>query len=333
MLKFYKILFFNTMIFSIMTAISSHSWIYMWLSLEINLISIIPLMISDMNMYNSEAIMKYFSSQSMASMLFIFSILSLMNNFMFIKMFNLILSSSLLMKMGAAPFHFWFPQVMEGLNWNMNLLMLTSQKIIPFIMLSYNMNNQILFFYFIVISNSLIGSLLGLNQISLRKILTYSSINHMSWMIMSMKISLNLWMTYFLIYSLISINIIMYFKIFNIFYIKQMILKLNKNKMTKMFLAANFFSLGGLPPFLGFLPKWFTMNELINQNFWLINLIMIMGSLITLYYYLRIIFTSLIINHSEIIFFKNNKFQFWLLTFNFVNLSSLILTLIFFTMK
>lgn len=240
-----------------------------------------------------------------------------------------VLDSRLLIKIGAAPFHYWFPQVIEGLNWNLRLLILTWQKIAPFILLSYNITLSSLII-FIIISSSFIGRIIGLNQIRVRKILTFSSINHLSWIIAACQTSLSLWFLYFIIYRLISFNIIILFKKFNIFYIKQLISKLNSNKNIKFFFLTNFLSLGGLPPFLGFLPKWFTINTLINQNLKILSLILIIFSLITLFFYLRINLSSFIILHNEYLNLNLKFNKTLIIMFNFLNIFSLYLvTLIF----
>nr|AXS65551.1 NADH dehydrogenase subunit 2 [Curculionoidea sp. 23 KM-2017] len=320
MMKFNKILFLNTLILGTLISISSYSWLSMWFGLEINLLSMIPLM-NNNSIFNTEAIMKYFLSQAMASMVFLFSILML--NINPYPLLISIMNSSLLTKMGTAPFHFWFPQVMEGLNWNLSLLMLTWQKIAPFVLISYNIQFS-LFFMLIMLSSSIVGSIMGLNQISMRKILTFSSINHMSWMLISMMNSMLLWLDYFLIYSLISFNIIILLKITNIFYFKQLIIKLNSNKQLKLFFIMNFFSLAGLPPFLGFLPKWLTINSLMNQNLWIFSLILILFSLITLFFYTRLTLSSLMINLKEQIIMSNPNNHNWIFTLiNLVNLLSL----------
>nr|AXS65029.1 NADH dehydrogenase subunit 2 [Curculionoidea sp. 14 KM-2017] len=323
MLKFHKILFFNTLILGTLISISSFSWLSMWVGLEINLLSIIPL-INTKNSYSTESLMKYFITQTLASLIFIFSMifLSLISNMIFKNIIILSLNSSLFMKMGAAPLHFWFPVVMEGLSWNLSLLMLTWQKIAPFILLSYNLVFS-QFMILIIICSSMIGSISGLNQISLRKILTFSSINHLGWMISAISYSLNLWMFYFIVYSLISTNIIFLFKKLNSFYVKQLISKININKIMKFSFLLNFFSLGGLPPFLGFLPKWFTVQILLDQTLIILPLILIIFSLITLFFYVRISLSSLILLHSEFLTLHPKFNSLMLITMNFFNLASI----------
>nr|AXS66031.1 NADH dehydrogenase subunit 2 [Languriidae sp. KM-2017] len=310
-------------------AISSYSWLSMWIGLEINLLSIIPLMSSVKSIYPSESALKYFITQALASVIFLFSIILSLNLFEFIPLNSnpalmMILNSALLTKMGAAPFHFWFPEIMEGLNWINCLIMLTWQKIAPMILLLMNLK---LFFFLsmIIIFCSTISGIQGLNQISLRKILTYSSINHIGWMIAAMFSFQNIWFVYFITYSLITFNIVIIFKYLNIFYLKQLFNSLNYSKLVKIFFILNFLSLGGLPPFLGFMPKWLTINFLVSKNFMALSLILIVFTLMTLYFYLRLSFSTLVMNTTELIF-MGQKFSisFSIILINFFSLTGLI---------
>nr|YP_009935557.1 NADH dehydrogenase subunit 2 [Omosita colon]QNS37162.1 NADH dehydrogenase subunit 2 [Omosita colon]QVG61286.1 NADH dehydrogenase subunit 2 [Omosita colon] len=327
-MKFYKILFINSMIFGTLLSISSFSWFSMWMGLEINLLSIIPLLNSSKNIYPSEAAIKYFITQAMASSIIMLAIILYLNILEFIPQdskiyLNIMMNSGLMIKLGAAPFHFWFPEVMEGLNWNFCLIMLTWQKIAPMILIMNNIYFN-MFTYTVIITCSLISGIQGINQISLRKILTYSSINHIGWMLASMLYSHSIWFLYFLIYSIISINIILIFNSMNIFYLKQLINTMNYNKLLKMLFSLNFLSLGGLPPFLGFLPKWLTINYLINNNLYILSTILIISTLVTLYFYLRITFNSLMMYSSENLNhnFKMNNF---VIIFNLISISGLIM--------
>nr|YP_006576004.1 NADH dehydrogenase subunit 2 [Cucujus clavipes]ACZ58542.1 NADH dehydrogenase subunit 2 [Cucujus clavipes] len=328
-MKMYKIMFINSMIMGTLITISAYSWMSMWIGLEINLLSIIPLMNKYKNIFPSESAMKYFITQTMASSIMLFSIIMMSNKSEFIPQnldFTLLLmmNSAILTKMGAAPFHFWFPEVMEGLNWFNCFLILTWQKIAPMIIFMYNCNLMI-FTSWIIIISSLIGSILGLNQVSLRKILTYSSINHISWMLASMLNSQMIWLMYFLVYTIISFNIITIFYLWNIYFINQLINIMNYNLMIKLTFNLNFLSLGGLPPFLGFLPKWMTIHNLISNNFFIISLILIIFTLITLFYYLRISFSSMLIMNKENIKYSIITMNNFIIMFlNIISLSGLL---------
>nr|APX39914.1 NADH dehydrogenase subunit 2 [Hydrothassa fairmairei] len=327
-------LFFVTMVLGTLITIASYSWFSMWLGLEINLLSIIPMLKSPKSLYPTEAILKYFITQALASTILLFSMITNLNLEIMLSNPNpwmmMMMNSALLTKMGAAPFHAWFPEVMEGLNWNNSIIMLTWQKIAPMILLSYNLQ-MTSFISFIIITSAILSGILGLNQISLRKIMAYSSINHISWMIASMLSMKMIWLFYFLIYSMITLNIIIIFKYLNTFSLKQLFLSLNANKVMKIFFSLNFLSLSGLPPFLGFFPKWLVINKLIQNNFFSLSIILIMFTLITMFYYLRIIFPSLTITFSENMLIQPWILNFKIIFFNTITLLSLFICTLTFT--
>nr|YP_010838215.1 NADH dehydrogenase subunit 2 [Sternocampsus coriaceus]WGF20842.1 NADH dehydrogenase subunit 2 [Sternocampsus coriaceus] len=334
MTKTYKTLFISTLFLSTMISISAYSWLGMWLGLEINLLSIIPLMQSIKNKLSAEASVKYFTVQAIASTIILMSVIlmtikiNLPTNTNFKSTILMSMNSALLTKMGMAPFHFWFPEVMEGLDWMNCLLILTWQKIAPMILLMYNM----LFINFtsiIILIAMIISGVMAMNQISLRKILAYSSINHMGWMISTMMIMETVWFYYFLIYAIISINLVMVFKNSKVFFINQLHQIMNSNKMIKLFFMLNFLSLSGIPPFLGFLPKWFTIQILTQNNMMFLPTIMIIFTLIMIFVYLRIMISTLLMNINESNWNSSttmtNLKSFWLSLFNFFTIWNLII--------
>nr|ALO70439.1 NADH deshydrogenase subunit 2 [Carpelimus bilineatus] len=284
-------MFFNMLMFSIILSISSYSWYSIWLGLEINLMMMIPLMNNSKNIMNTESSIKYFSSQVIASTMLLFSIIMMSNNLINYYSLILLLNSALLMKLGSAPFHFWFPEVMEGQKWNICLIILTLQKIIPFMILNYNMNLP-MFFSSIIFMNMMISMFLGMNQISIRKIITYSSINHIGWMISIMIFSKMTWMLYFIIYFMTMMIFAMTMNLYNIYSMNQLI-KINLNMNFKLIIMFMFFSMAGLPPFIGFMPKWMTIQLMIYNNNYLLPSVMVIITLFTMFYYIRLMMSSL----------------------------------------
>nr|AVN67645.1 NADH dehydrogenase subunit 2 [Parcoblatta lata] len=296
-------LFMTTMVSGAVITVSSNSWLGAWMGLEINLLSFIPIMSSNQNIYTTEASLKYFLIQALASSILLFLvILKTMINDLF-YMFNstinsTIMNTPLLLKSGAAPFHWWLPSVMEGLDWINCFFLLTIQKIAPLILISYTLMTSI-FSTIIIISSVFIGSVGGYNQISIRKILTYSSINHMGWMLSALLLGNNFWLIYFTIYTVLTLTIIMIVKPFQVSFINQTFLMNNNNTIMKFLLFTSLMSLGGLPPFLGFLPKWIIIQSMVTNSMFILVTIMVVMSLITLYYYLRICYSSFIMLHFE----------------------------------
>nr|YP_009049144.1 NADH dehydrogenase subunit 2 [Tribolium audax]AIE43737.1 NADH dehydrogenase subunit 2 [Tribolium audax] len=300
----YKILFINSMILGTLISISSYSWLSMWMGLEINLLSIIPLFSNNKNTFSSESSLKYFITQAMASLILLMSILLLLitNEFIHPLMnssLKMMMDSALLTKLGAAPFHFWFPEVIEGLSWINSWILLTWQKIAPFMLLMNNKTSSNMLIMAITTS-LVISTVNSMNQISMRKILAYSSINHIAWMLSTLMMSLSAWVFYFLIYSIINTNIIYIFNSTKTFFINQMNNLMTQNKLVKFTFLTNFLSLGGLPPFLGFLPKWLVVNWLVNNQMMIIGMTMIVITLIMTFVYTRLIISPMTLNTVEI---------------------------------
>lgn len=201
---------------------------------------------------------------------------------------------SILLKLGRAPFHYWIPLIIEGLNWIRIFLLLTWQKINPLIILYYNYFFNFLILFIII--SLILGSISGLNFSSLKKIISFSSINQISWIILRL-INNKIFKIYLIFYFLLIWIIIKSIIFFNLKYLNQ-IYNLNlKNKFIKLFIFINFLSLGGLPPFLGFYPK---ILVILKTNNLIITLIIVIFTIISLFIYLRIIFSFLILNSIKI---------------------------------
>nr|YP_010533951.1 NADH dehydrogenase subunit 2 [Condylostylus luteicoxa]UXX49965.1 NADH dehydrogenase subunit 2 [Condylostylus luteicoxa] len=319
-----KILFILIMMLGSLIAVSANSWMSAWMGLEINLLSFIPLMNDTNNLKSSEASLKYFLTQALASSILLFAVIIYMMKFNIMfqmesknNFSKMIILSSLLLKSGTAPFHFWFPEVMEGLSWTNSLILMTWQKLAPLMMISYIQLNE--FIFIVIIISAIVGSLGGLNQTSLRKIMAFSSINHLAWMLSAMLIHVNIWLNYFLFYSLLSTTIIWMFNMFKLYHFNQMFSYFSSSKYMKTIMMINLLSLGGLPPFTGFLPKWMIIQYLsINSQILLVT-VLITTTLITLFFYLRMGFSAFMLNYYE------NNWLFYV-PFNTFNLKSFMMS-------
>nr|YP_010730283.1 NADH dehydrogenase subunit 2 [Blondelia inclusa]WEG23150.1 NADH dehydrogenase subunit 2 [Blondelia inclusa] len=304
-----KMMFLSILIMGTFVSISANSWLSTWMGLEINLLAFIPLMKDD-KLMSTESSLKYFLIQTLASLMFLFSIILLLlnpNNINSNFFAEMMIFSSLLLKSGSAPFHFWFPSVMEGLSWMNTLILMTWQKIAPLMLISYMINMPLIIMS--IIFSSLIGALGGLNQTSLRKLMTYSSINHLGWMLTAMYSNNTLWMIYFLFYVFLSFSLIFLFNMYKISQINQLFSLFFYSKILKFFFCFNLLSLGGLPPFLGFFPKWQVIQMLSMNNQLFLLIFMLMMSLITLFFYLRISYSSFMLNYYEINWLNYNIFK------------------------
>nr|UPL65312.1 NADH dehydrogenase subunit 2 [Opistholeptus burmanus] len=296
-MNFSIILYSLMMIMSTLLVLSSKNWFSMWMGLEINLMSFIPLLSMMKNNKSSQAMVIYFLIQSISSVLLLFSIImsKLFIEKTMIEIINLLMIISLMLKMGVAPLHFWLPEMMSKMGWKKCMILVTWQKLAPLFILS-KMNNNLI--YISIILSAIAGSIGGLNQTSLRKIMAYSSINHTGWMMAYMMVSPH-WYKYWIFYTMMILMLFYYFHMFNMYFINQ-ILIINLNVMEKYILMLMMLSLGGMPPFLGFIPKLMVLMNLFNLKLMFIMLTLLMFSLITLFYYMRIISSILLLNYSTI---------------------------------
>nr|UXW88404.1 NADH dehydrogenase subunit 2 [Afissula kambaitana] len=327
-MKMNKILFLITMMMGTLISISSFSWLSMWMGLEINMLSFIPLMNKSNNSNSSEASLKYFIVQAISSMFILFTVLFTLILWEYIELMKspleIIFNSALLTKMGAAPFHFWFPEIIEGLSWMNTLILLTWQKIAPMILIMYNFSLS-LFFCFIIITSMLISGMKSWNQVSIKKILAFSSINHIGWMLSMIMFNQSLWIFYFSFYVFVTISLISIFMMFEIVTVQALFNIMNSNKTLKLFFFLNFLSLGGLPPFLGFFPKWMILKILMSNEFYLLAFLMIFFTLIMLFIYLRLLCQSLTLKSKETKTFNPKSLNFYTHFLSFLNLSGLII--------
>ncbi len=319
----WKLIFLFFLFTRTIFAASASSWFSAWIALEINILSLLALSLREKSPRNSEASLKYFLVQALASAVLIFSVFLRIHQSFFVffyKELATIISLSLLIKLGASPFHVWLPQVIEGINWLWAFIVLSWQKIAPFILLISSLKKSFLRIFFIsIILSARVGALNGISQTSIRKILSFSSINHIGWILSAIIIKLSLWWFYFITYSFILRIVVAAAKIFNLVSISNFWYSISKGSSISIIILL--ISLGGLPPFLGFAPKWFVITNLINRNYISVRILLVIRSLVTLFFYLRIIFPAILIGSKVSLRFKlTQKIILYFAAINFLGL-------------
>lgn len=321
-------MFQSTLFLGTFITISANNWLSAWIGLEINLLSFIPLINNNNNLLSSESSLKYFLTQTLASAVLLFTIIIYILNYnlyfdiFYYNSFNITIISSLILKSGIAPLHFWFPNVIEGINWINSLILITWQKLAPLILISYLI---IKFITPIILISIITRALGGINQTSLRKIMAFSSINHLRWIIACILYREILWLNYFYIYSFLSTTLIYFFYNNQLFYINQLFFSYNSSKELQIITFFNFLSLGGLPPFIGFFPKWIVIEILAFNQLFLMTIIVII-TLLILFFYIRLCYSRFIINYYENKWFKlNRKKNFLYLIISFISIFRILL--------
>nr|ADV36611.1 NADH dehydrogenase subunit 2 [Gracilinanus emiliae] len=280
--------------------LTSNHWLTAWMGLEINTLAIIPLMTSSHHTRSMESATKYFMTQATASMIIMFAIIynaSLTNQWTMTQISNhwasLSMTLALAMKLGLAPFHFWVPEVTQGISLLSGMVILTWQKIAPISILyqiSPSLNMSIL--TTLSILSTILGGWGGLNQTHLRKILAYSSIAHMGWMTIIILIMPSLTLLNLLVYFAATITLFITFNFTSMTKINSLSNLWNKSTILAVILTLTLLSLGGLPPLTGFMPKWLILKELTYYNNNFLATVLALSALLNLFFYMRIIYAS-----------------------------------------
>ena len=289
----------TTLFTSSIIALSRTNWLFLWIAIEINILRFIPLITQSKSNQETEASIKYFIAQALGSRIILITRIAqwtvVSSNYI-----NIILLSAILLKLGMAPFHFWFPSVITSISWSSCLILATWQKLAPLIILAFILNNNSPTLLLIIARiNALLGGIIGINQSHLRTIIAYSSITHIGWISRILYIIKPiLTLSYYILYCLIIAPLFIIIHYSNQTYNNQFN-KLNIiTPLIQISIPIILLSLRGIPPFTGFIPKWITIWS-ICQYVPITLLILILGSIINTYFYINILFNSLLsINFS-----------------------------------
>lgn len=327
--------FLLIMLFGTLFSVSSSHWLGIWAGLEINLIGFLPLLVYQKRISESESAVKYFVIQAIGSRFLIFGRLNIyslsftwdtINIARPVSLGFIIIFLGLIIKSGMFPFYFWLPAVMAGLPWFSCLLLATWQKVAPLFLVVSFVNDvyiyrAILVLCFLAVGSSLVGGVGGINQTQVRALIAYSSIGHLGWLLFAMVHRSWAIKVYFRIYVLISICIFMGFWYSNLSIIKNFS-TLSRNNLRIAGILVIFLSLGGLPPILGFISKWLVISARTNSALWVMLLLLILGSVLRLFYYLRLLFSLFLSSFKRKRFVVKNiyKGHFVILLGVFVNI-------------
>ncbi len=239
----------------------------------------------------------------------------------------LILSVGFLFKIGAAPFHFWSPDVYDAIPTIVTTFVAIVAKIsifIFFLELVHYTSNSLFAFQFswtssLLVSSLLsliIGTVLGLTQFRIKRLFAYSTISHVGFILLALTInsieSIQAFIFYLMQYSisnlnafviLISIGYSLYYFVNKSEEYKQLLDKKNSpiqlisqlkgyfyiNPFLALSLTITIFSFVGIPPLIGFFAKQMVLSAALDSGYVFITLIAILTSVISAVYYLNII--------------------------------------------
>nr|AAF03270.1 NADH dehydrogenase subunit 2 [Icterus chrysocephalus] len=297
-----NLIFATSLLLGTTITISSNHWIMAWTGLEINTLAILPLISKSHHPRAIEAATKYFLTQAAASALVLFSS---MTNAWYTGQWDitqlthptscLILTSAIAMKLGLVPFHFWFPEVLQGSPLTTGLLLSTIMKLPPITLLymtSPSLNPTLL--TTLAILSAALGGWMGLNQTQIRKILAFSSISHLGWMAIIIVYNPKLTLLNFYLYAMMTTTVFLTLNTIKVLKLSSLMTAWTKAPSLSAMLLLTMLSLAGLPPLTGFLPKWLIIQELTKQDMAPAATLISLLSLLSLFFYLRLAYCATI---------------------------------------
>nr|AIY69408.1 NADH dehydrogenase subunit 2 [Neolalage banksiana] len=297
-----KVIFIISLVLGSTITISSNHWVMAWTGLEINTLAVLPLISKSHHPRAIEAATKYFLVQAAASALVLFSS---MTNAWYTGQWDitqlthptssLILTAAISMKLGLVPFHFWFPEVLQGSSLTTGLLLSTAMKFPPMTLLymtSHSLNPTLL--TTMAILSAALGGWVGLNQTQIRKIMAFSSISHLGWMAIIIIYNPKLTLLNFYLYTLMTAAVFLTFNSMKVLKLSTLMTAWTKMPSLSTILLLTLLSLAGLPPLTGFLPKWLIIQELTKQDMAPTAVILSLLSLLGLFFYLRLAYCATI---------------------------------------
>nr|ABY75596.1 NADH dehydrogenase subunit 2 [Platysteira albifrons] len=297
-----KLVFTLSLLLGTTITISSNHWVMAWTGLEINTLAVLPLISKSHHPRAIEAATKYFLVQATASALVLFSS---MTNAWYTGQWDitqlthptscLLMTTAISMKLGLVPFHFWFPEVLQGSSLATGLLLSTAMKLPPMtllLMISQSLNPTLL--TILAILSVAVGGWMGLNQTQTRKIMAFSSISHLGWMAIIAVYNPKLTLLNFYLYALITAAVFLALNSMKTLKLSTLMTAWTKTPTLGAILLLALLSLAGLPPLTGFLPKWLIIQELTKQDMIPAAMAISLLSLLGLFFYLRLAYCATI---------------------------------------
>nr|QTT61394.1 NADH dehydrogenase subunit 2 [Cyrtodactylus sp. SR2-2020] len=288
-----------TMSLAIATVITmcSNHWLLAWLGLELNTLSVLPIIIHHHHPRAAEATTKYFLIQATAAtMILLASIISTWQTGQWsithtTPTATLLTTTALMLKLGIAPLHLWYPQVLQGTTMNTALTISTWQKIAPLTLLymtHHTLNQTTLIL--MGLTSALIGGWGGLNQTQARTILAFSSIAHMGWLMAALAINQRLTTLTMVMYMVLTLATFM--PLATTKTITDIGTTWPASPATLTATMMTLMSLGGLPPLAGFMPKWLILKDLTSTGLTTIATLLLLASLPSLFFYVRLAYMT-----------------------------------------
>ena len=310
-------------ILGMMVMISSNDLIIFYVGLELQSLALYVLASFKRDqLKSSESGLKYFVLSALSSGLLLYGC-SLIYGFSGSTNFNIISETmnsmnygltfgivfilvGLAFKISAVPFHMWAPDVYEGSPTSVTLFFAIIPKIaaltvfirflyVPFADMVDQWQTIIVF---LSIASMIFGAVAAIGQNNLKRLIAYSSIGHIGYMLAGLVVGTNEGIQSSIVY--ITIYVVMNLGLFSCLLMMKRnnqyfetiedLSGLSKNHpILSLSLLVILFSLAGIPPLAGFFAKFYVFKTVIEQSMYFLAIVGLLSTVIAAFYYLRII--------------------------------------------
>ncbi len=336
-------------ILGMLVMISANDLIVLYISIELQSLSLYVLVaLRRGSVKGSEAALKYFILGSIASAVILYGcsmVYSVIGstNYEIIKQFsdqtfdNLILSLGLVLiisgvafKLSAAPFHMWTPDVYEGSPTSVTTVLITLPKLAALIvlvnLLLYPFQNQTFTWVPIIMIISIlsmaIGSISAIKQDNLKRLFAFSTISNIGYVMIGLACvndeAIKASFLYIFIYTLATLGIFSFIMILRredrqLVTVSDISGISRSKPILALSVAILLLSLAGIPPFGGFFGKLFIFTAAIEADNLYLAIAGVIFSVISAYYYLKIIKTMYLDESGEELYYNLDQKQFFVI--------------------
>ncbi len=302
-------------VLSSLLLVSSANWLSIYLAIELQTLTLFILVaIKRDSAYSTEGGLKYFVLGAVSSGLLLFGCALLyglsgetgvqgINSCLGADVGKILITVSLLFKLSVAPFHMWAPDVYDGSATIIAATLATVSKIAIFTVL-VQIGPVINVVLVCAILSVICGSIGALNQTKIKRLLAYSGIGHMGFVLFGVAIgtleSIQASLIYMIIYVIMAICSFSVILSLDLTYIAEGSGISRENSVLALTLALSLLSIAGIPPLAGFLSKWLILLAGISGGYYLICVLIVLSSVIAGVYYVRLV---------QIIYFPTGEYS------------------------
>ena len=342
--------------------VSANDFLLLYISVELQSLSLYVLVaLNRDSLKSSEAALKYFILGSIASAIILYGVsitysitgttnydliqdYDFTNNNFLLASFGLILIlSGLAFKLSAAPFHMWTPDVYEGAPSSVTTILITVPKIAIFVAILKVLNEPFINFeelwqqivVILIILSMLIGSIAALRQENIKRLFAYGTIANIGYVLIGLVSNssegLSASILYLVIYTVASLGVFSFIMMLRagntqIVNLQGLAGFSQFNPVASLCIVMLLLSMAGIPPFAGFFAKFYIFISAVEAGFLFIAIIGVIFSVISAFYYLKIIKIMYMDNNKEVPSFDLDRKMYLMLLFTAV----LMLLFIFF---